>query len=108
MSDKDGLPERDAAKRSIADLSQALDDARAEIARLRTRVRSLERQVPPDTGLPRRTRRRVWTRHQVDEALALSKYGCSLSEIADRLRLSEIDLQRILKDPQRARSEARP
>jgi uncharacterized coiled-coil protein SlyX len=93
---------------SVAELSRALEEARAEIDRLRQRVRGLERELPNRQAGPQRTQHLGWTRHQVDEALALRKYGCSLSEISERLNLKEEQLRRILHDPQRARAQANP
>jgi hypothetical protein len=93
---------------SVAELSSALEEARAEIERLRQRVRGLERDLPNRQPGPQRRRHFGWTRHQVDEALALRKYGCSLSEISERLNLKEDQLRRILHDPQRARAQANP
>ncbi len=104
---KEGSQAVGEAKR-IAELSKALDEARSEISRLRTRVHSLEREIPRSrqSALPKRGVISDISRHLVDEAIALNKYGCSHGEIAERLRLKEVQVSRILENPQRAREDA--
>ena len=76
--------------------------------RLRTRVRGLEREIPRNrqAALPKRGALSDISRHLVDEAIALNKYGCSHDEIAERLRLKEAQVLKILENPQRAREDA--
>ena len=103
----EGTPE---AVARIEALSRALEEARAEISRLRVRVRSLERQAPK-SGRQTAGKRAVMSsvrRHLVEEAIALGKYGCSQTEIAERLQLKEADVAQILENPQQARGEAKP
>ncbi len=90
----------------MAALSRALDEARAELRQLRARVRTLERQLPQGRCLPKRPAARSLARHLVDEAVALSKYGCSSQEIAERLRVRPTEVEQVLQDPQRARRDA--
>ena len=99
---------RSKAAARVEALSRALEEARAEISRLRVRVRSLERQTPTSEARPtgKRSVLSGVRRHLVEEAIALGKYGCSHAEIAERLQLKEGDVALILENPQRARSDA--